>query len=185
MLVKSPSMMMGYFKAPDLTAQVITPDGFLRTGDLGEVDADGFLRITGRVKDQFKTDKGKYITPAVIEALLLRNPVLEQACVCGVGFPQPFALVMLAEDVRAKVAQDPSVRDTVQSTLEDLVEATNAELESHEKLQYLAVVGDDWTPENGLVTPTMKIKRNAIEGHYGNGFKGWFDQGRTVVWSNA
>lgn len=184
-LVKSPSMMMGYFKAPDLTAAVITPDGFLRTGDLGEVDADGFLRITGRVKDQFKTDKGKYITPAVIEALLLRNPVLEQACVCGVGFPQPFALVMLAEDVRAKVQQDPSVRDTVQSTLEDLLVATNTELESHEKLQYLAVVGDDWTPENGLVTPTMKIKRNAIEGHYGNGFKGWFDTGRTVVWATA
>jgi long-chain acyl-CoA synthetase len=183
-LVKSPTTMMGYFEAPELTAEVITPDGFLRTGDRGEIDENGFLRITGRVKDLFKTAKGKYISPAVIEDLLMRNPVVEQACVCGLGFPQPFALIMLAEDVRGRVS-DPAARGQIQATLETLLADTNADLESHEKLQYLTVVGEEWRVENGLVTPTMKIKRAAIEEHYCKRFQPWYDSGELIVWEST
>ncbi len=183
-LVKSPTTMMGYFKAPELTAEVITPDGFLRTGDRGEIDENGFLRITGRVKELFKTAKGKYISPAVIENLLMRNPVVEQACVCGLGFPQPFALIMLADDMRARVF-DPAVRAQIQATLETLLTDTNAALESHEKLQYLTVVGEEWGVDNGLITPTMKIKRAAIEEHYGKRFQPWYDSGESIVWESS
>jgi long-subunit acyl-CoA synthetase (AMP-forming) len=183
-LVKSPTTMMGYYKAPDLTAEVMTADGFLRTGDRGEVDQNGMLRITGRVKDLFKTAKGKYVAPAVIENLLMRSPLLEQACVCGLGFPQPFALVMLGEGVRERV-KDPAVRAKVTAELERLMHETNSELESHEKLAFLKVVHEEWQVENGLVTPTMKVKRAAIEQRYSPGFKNWFDQGDPVVWEAA
>jgi long-chain acyl-CoA synthetase len=180
-LVKSPTTMMGYFKAPDLTAEVITPDGFLRTGDLGEIDGNGLLRITGRVKDLFKTAKGKYVSPAVIENLLMRSPLLEQACVCGLGFPQPFALVTLGEAVRAKVG-DAAVRKSVEDSLATLLVETNAGLEAHEKLQFLSIVDGEWQVETGLVTPTMKVKRAAIEKTYGKSFQAWFDQRRPVLW---
>jgi long-subunit acyl-CoA synthetase (AMP-forming) len=183
-LVKSPAMMMGYFKSPDLTAEVVTEDGFLRTGDLGEIDENGLLRITGRVKDLFKTDKGKYVSPAVIESLLMRSPELEQACVCGLGFPQPFGLVLLGEGVRDRVG-DPAVRASVQASLEGLLRDTNAELESHERLQFLVVVSGEWEVGNGLVTPTMKVKRAAIEKRYGDRFKGWYAQNQPVVWEAA
>jgi len=183
-LVKSPTTMMGYFKSPEQTAEVITPDGFLRTGDRGEIDGDDYLRITGRVKDLFKTAKAKYISPAIIENLLMRDPLVEQACVCGSGFPQPFALIVLAEDERARIS-DPSVRETVQASLEHLLAQTNTELESHEKMQFLTVVSEEWQVENGLITPTMKIKRAAIEERYQSGFQPWFDQGSPVIWESA
>jgi long-chain acyl-CoA synthetase len=183
-LVKSPTTMMGYYKAPELTAEVITADGFLRTGDRGEIDENGLLRITGRVKDLFKTAKGKYIAPALIEGLLMRSPLLEQACVCGLGYPQPFALVMLAEGVRDKVS-DPAVRGRVNAQLEALLHETNQGLESHERLQYLSVVREEWQVENGLVTPTMKIKRAAIEKRYSPAFQPWFDTGKPVLWESA
>ena len=99
-LVKSPGMMMGYFKAPELTAEVVTADGFLRTGDRGELDEQGRLRITGRVKELFKTSKGKYVAPAPIENRLLSSGLLEQCCVTGAGFPQPHAVGVLSENLR-------------------------------------------------------------------------------------
>ena len=84
--------MVGYFKDPETTKRVFTPDGFLKTGDKGTIDQDGFLTITGRLKDQFKTDKAKFIAPAPIETKLLANKDIEQVCVVGSGIPQPIAL---------------------------------------------------------------------------------------------
>jgi len=86
-LTKHPALMMGYYKEPVLTTEAFTVEGFLKTGDLGELDKDGFLTITGRVKDQFKTDKGKYVSPAPIEMRLLKNTDIEQVCVVGMGGP--------------------------------------------------------------------------------------------------
>ncbi|MCH8887903.1 MAG: AMP-binding protein [SAR324 cluster bacterium] len=179
--VKSPGTMKGYFKLPELTAESFTEDGFLKTGDMGEIDQDGYLRITGRIKELFKTSKGKYVAPAPIENQLISNPYIEQACVTGPEFPQPFALVMLSEEVRG-LAADGEGRGTIQSELETLIEQVNQDLDPHERLAFLAVVKDQWEIENGMITPTMKIKRHVIEKTYSPNFQGWADAKAPVVW---
>lgn len=100
-LVKSPGTMLGYYKNEALTRETIDEDGFLHTGDRGEIDERGALRIRGRVKELFKTSKGKYVAPAPLESALLAHPGIDQACVSGVGRPQPYALVVLSATLRA------------------------------------------------------------------------------------
>jgi len=109
--------MLGYYKAPDLTAEMFTPDGFLKTGDQGVVDSEGFLTITGRIKDLFKTDKGKYVAPAPIEMQLLRNTDIEQVCVVGMGIPQPIALVVLSASGKARPKNE--IADSLASLLNE------------------------------------------------------------------
>ena len=179
--VKSPGTMKGYFKLPELTAESFTEDGFLKTGDMGEIDQDGYLRITGRIKELFKTSKGKYVAPSPIENQLISNPYIGQACVTGSEFPQPFALVMLSEEVRG-LAADGEGRGTIQSELETLIEQVNQDLDPHERMAFLAVVKDQWEIDNGMITPTMKIKRHVIEKTYGPNFQGWADAKAPVVW---
>jgi long-chain acyl-CoA synthetase len=101
-LVKSKANMVGYYKDPEKTAESFTDDGFLRTGDQGRIDEDGFLWITGRVKDIFKTDKGKYVAPAPIELSMSKNTDIEQVCLVGLNLTQPIALVVLNEEARKK-----------------------------------------------------------------------------------
>ena len=182
-LVKSPGMMMGYFKAPELTAEVVTPDGFLRTGDRGEMDAAGRLRITGRVKELFKTSKGKYIAPAPIENLLLSTGLLEQCCVTGAGFPQPHAVGVLAENLRALLEQGRVQRAELTRQLQALLDQVNRALESHEQLQFVAVTGEAWAIENEFLTPTMKMRRARIEQRYGPAAEDWYAAGQAVVWA--
>ncbi|MCC6901314.1 MAG: AMP-binding protein [Polyangiaceae bacterium] len=181
-LVKSPGTMLGYYKAPELTAEMFTEDGFLRTGDRGELDAEGRLKITGRVKELFKTSKGKYVAPAPIENKLLLHSDVELALVTGNGFPQPYGMVVLSEQAR-KRAKDDAAKQQIASTLESHLSEVNATLDQHEQLDLLVVVGDDWTIENGLLTPTMKLKRSAIETKYGASAEGWYQKKQPVVWA--
>jgi long-chain acyl-CoA synthetase len=182
-LVKSPGMMMGYFKQPNETREAFTEDGFFRTGDTGTLDELGRLQITGRVKEIFKTSKGKYVAPAPIENKLLTYPVIEQVCVSGAGQPQPHALVVLSEDARAGVRQGG--KQTLESELAEHLQELNKGLDNIEQLQFLSVVGDEWTAENGFLTPTLKIKRGKIEDAYKNQVPGWYAQNRKVVWAEA
>lgn len=177
--VKSPGMMKGYFKAPELTAEVLTPDGWLRTGDRGEVDELGRLRITGRVKELFKTSKGKYVAPAPIEGKLANHPAIEAVCVGGLGRPQPYGLVMLGLEARQSAA---ATRAQMEAALAQHLNAINAELEPHETLAFLAVVRDEWQIENGFLTPSLKIRRAAIERQYEPHLDGWYAARRPVVW---
>ena len=181
-LVKSPCNMMGYFRDEERTRQAIDADGWLHTGDRGEMDDKGRLRITGRVKELFKTSKGKYVAPAPIENRLMRHPKIEAVCVAGAGRPQPFALMMLSLEAQSAAAQ-PSDRGALERELSDLLDEVNAELEPHEVLDFLAVVKEQWTIENGLLTPTMKIKRDVIEGRYEAEVEGWASRRRKVVWA--
>ncbi len=181
-LVKSPGQMIGYYKLPELTAQVMLPDGFFCTGDRGEIDSGGRLRLTGRVKDLFKTARGKYVAPAPIENSLGNHPKLESACVTGPGQPQPFALLRLSAEVQQEVDSDPSLRAALDSELAALLEQINTTVEDHEKLGYAVVVKESWTTENGLLTPTLKIKRAAIEDRYLADADAWLAQGRKVIW---
>ncbi|MEB0007280.1 AMP-binding protein [Pseudomonas sp. MH9.2] len=178
--VRSGATMQGYFKEPFKTAETITEDGFLRTGDKGEQDADGYLRLTGRLKEIFKTSKGKYVAPAPIENRLAVHTRIEQVCVVGDGLSAPLVLCVLS----ATGLQDAAsgARSALHESLEVLLEEVNAALDKHERLRRLIVVKDSWAVENGFLTPTLKIKRAVIESTYGARFQEWSDRSEVVLW---
>lgn len=176
--IKNKCLLKGYFKEPELTDEAFDKDGFFLTGDIGEYDSDGYLSITGRVKDQFKTDKGKYISPAPIELELSKNPVIEQICIVGTGIPQPIALVTLSEKGKKQNKKE------LTSKLITITSEINPFLEKHEKIEKVVVMKEDWTIDNRFLTPTLKLKRNAIEKIYQPFYKKWFDNDERVFFLN-
>ncbi len=182
-LVKSPGMMMGYFKEPEMTAEVLTDDAFLKTGDRGEIDQDGRLKITGRVKELFKTSKGKYVAPAPIENKLLVHPMIELACVGGNGFPQPHGVVMLSEEATERAKTDAG-REEIARALGEHLAVVNRQLDHHEHLGFLSVAKDAWAVENGFLTPTMKLKRAKIEDAYGEKLDEWYEAKKPVLFES-
>lgn len=180
-LVKSPGTMLGYYKNAEKTAEDITADGFLRTGDLGEIDASGRLKITGRIKDIFKTSKGKYVMPVPTEQKLGNNELIESVCVGGSSQPQPVAFIMLPEEIRHQLKQN-SKNVEIENSLKLLRNSINETLESHEKISFFVVVNEPWTMENDLLTPTLKIKRNKIESRYEPFLNQWAAQKQEVIW---
>ena len=175
--------MMGYYKEPEKTAECYTPDGFFKTGDMGEVDEEGRVRITGRVKELFKTTKGKYVAPVPIENRLSAHPKVEAVCVCGANQAATYALMLLSEDTRKALATG-SNRGALARELSSLVSEVNAHLNPHEQLEFAVVVKDIWTTDNGFLTPTMKIRRSVIEQRYEPYVGRWFDAGRRVIWED-
>ena len=182
-LVKSPGTMLGYYKNAEKTAEDMTEDGFLRTGDLGEIDANGRLKITGRIKDIFKTSKGKYVMPVPTEQKLGNNELIESVCVGGSSQPQPVAFIMLPEEIRHQLKQN-SKNEEIENSLKLLRNSINETLESHEKISFFVVVNEPWTMENDLLTPTLKIKRNKIESRYEPFLNQWAAQKQEVVWES-
>ena len=181
-LIKSPGQMVGYYKRPDLDAESFTADGFFHTGDRGEIRADGLLKLTGRVKELFKTSKGKYVAPAPIENRLNAHPLVEQALVSGVGQSAAYALVVLAEDLRPKLG-DPVVRARVQQSLGDLLREVNQAVADYEQLRMIVVAPQAWTIENGMLTPTMKIRRSRIEAEFEAQLAHWYTSQGPVHWA--
>ncbi len=159
-LVKGKCNMKEYYLEPEKTLEAFTDDGFLKSGDKGEVDADGYFKISGRLKEIFKTSKGKYIAPVPIESKLMVNSMIEQVCVTGAKLKQPVALVVLSEEAQAQPAE--KIKSSLLATFEEV----NASLESHAVLDHFVVIKDAWTVENSLLTPTLKIKRNVLEDKY-------------------
>ncbi|RAW03286.1 AMP-binding protein [Pseudochryseolinea flava] len=174
-LIRHKALMTGYYKDLETTAAVFTNDGFLRTGDLGSIDDEGFLTITGRVKDQFKTDKAKFIAPAKIEMMLAANKDIDQVCVVGTGIPQPVALVVLSDLGKLKP------KDEIIRSLTKTVGEVNPTLEEYEVLKKIIVMRDAWTIENNFLTPTLKVKRNAIENIYVSTYPTWYAQNGLVI----
>jgi long-subunit acyl-CoA synthetase (AMP-forming) len=181
-LIKSPGQLVGYYKRPDLDAEVFTEDGYFRTGDRGERRADGLLKITGRVKELFKTSKGKYVAPAPIENRINAHPLIETSMVSGVGQPAAFAIVVLGEEVRPK-QKDPAFRKDVEEQLTLLLKAVNAELADYEKLQMLVIAQEPWSIENGCLTPTLKIRRSRIENEVNAKLDAWYAGKAKVQWA--
>jgi long-chain acyl-CoA synthetase len=179
--MKSPGLMLGYYKEPGLTRDALTADGWLHTGDKGQLDAEGNLRITGRVKDLFKTSKGKYVAPAPIEDQLVMNGAVEACVVTGANLGQPLGIVMLNAEA-ARRALDAGQRQAMELSLAAHLDAINARLDPHEQLDCLVVVSDPWTVDNGFITPTFKVKRNRIEEVYGVLYERWVETRRRVVW---
>jgi len=179
--IKTPGLMMGYFKNEEATKETITEDGWLKTGDRGEIDDMGRLKITGRTKEIFKTSKGKYVAPAPIENKLNVSTHIELSCVSGSGHPQPMAVIQLSEGSR-KAAASEEERTVISTALEELMKETNKTVDPHEALQFLAIVKDEWQPENGFLTPTQKIKRRSIEDAYKPKFEEWYGEKKAVIW---
>ncbi|MFB3946679.1 AMP-binding protein [Aeromonas veronii bv. sobria] len=174
-LCRCEGMMLGYYKDPEHSAEAIDAEGWLHTGDMGKLDKEGYLTITGRMKDVFKTAKGKYVAPVPIEGLLGQEPIIEQLCVIGYGMPQPIALVQLAESAMK------GNREEVNARLEAARVRVNDQLESHAKIRGILVVKTPWNIENGVLTPTMKIKRHLLEQKYAQVGDRW-PSSQVVVW---
>ncbi|MDE2080524.1 MAG: AMP-binding protein [Burkholderiales bacterium] len=179
--VRAPCVMLGYFQQPELTAQTLSADGWLKTGDKGALDAEGNLRITGRVKDLFKTSKGKYVAPAPIEDRLVMHEAIEACCVTGANLGQPLALVMLNAEAAHK-ARDPAGRAELEASLAAHLARINATLDPHEQLDCLVAMVDAWTVDNDIITPTFKIKRNRIEDLFAKNYDRWVGLRQKVIW---
>ncbi len=176
-LMKADWVMNGYYKEPEKTVETVR-EGWLHTGDMGEIDAEDFLKITGRVKDQFKGAKGEFIVPAPIENGFAANNYVEQVCLVGRGLAQPIALVVLSE-----IGQKEG-----KNTLKESLDATRKEINaspkilSHEKVQKIVLVKQPWLVENNMLTPTLKIKRNVLEDVYGAKLETWYETPDTIIW---
>ena len=181
-LIKSPGKFVGYYQQMDLYAESFDPDGYFCTGDLGELRADGLLKITGRKKDLFKTGKGKYVAPAPIENHLNTCPVIEASMVSGVGQQAPYALVVIAEDLRPGL-NDPKVRDEITETLKKLLADVNKSLADYEQLHKIVVAHVPFSIANGCLTPTLKIKRNRIEALVAPKLDAWYREPDAIVWA--
>lgn len=158
-LLRSVTLMQGYYRDPQKTAETLR-DGWLHTGDKGQLDAEGYLRITGRVKDIFKTSKGKYVAPAPIEGEIAKSNWVEQVCLMGSNLDQPLALIELSPAARLQ----PEAQ--VGADLQRDLAALNGRLEPHERISHFVLVREPWTVDNGCMTPTMKIRRNVLESRY-------------------
>lgn len=176
-LVKGPSVMKGYFKNPEQTAEVFTSDGFFRTGDIGHIDDEGFLIITDRKKEMFKTSGGKYIAPQTIENMIKSSRFIEQMMVVGDGEKMPCALVQpdfafvkrWAElhkvnvgETLVEIAKNPEVKQRIYKEIDKL----NKKLGNWEQIKKVEITPEVWSVENGMLTPTMKLKRKFIKERY-------------------
>ncbi len=174
-LMKMDWMMKGYYKDPELTAKTLQ-DGWLHTGDKGVMDEEGYIKIIGRVKDAFKTTKGKFVVPTVIEAHFSGNDNIEQICVAGLGIPQPLGLVCLSE-----IGQKAG-KETVMANLKSELQRVNQHLAPHEKISTMIVAKEAWSDANKMLTPTLKIRRGAINEKYMEQMSAWHHAANSVIW---
>ena len=144
---------------PEKTAELIQ-DGWLHTGDKVRVDEDGFIYITGRVKDYFKTIQGKFVAPPPIENEFAKNPHAEQQCLLGRGFSKTVMIAVLTEEARSREPEH------IQSSLLETLTAINNEIEKHARIGALIITTEPWSIENEVLTPTMKIRRDKVEERY-------------------
>lgn len=181
-LIKSPGLMLGYYKQAELNSEVFTEDGYLRTGDLGEVRADGQLKLTGRKKEMFKTAKGKYVAPAPIENIINEHAMVELSLVSGVGQVAAYALIVPSEGVRPRLT-DAAFKAEFQREMEGVLKKVNAQVADYEQLRMLVVLSEPWSIENGCLTPTMKIKRSRIEALVSGRVEAWYASKGEVIWA--
>ena len=174
-LMKMPWMMKGYYKEEEKTAEVLIDD-WLYTGDKGELDDEGYFKIIGRVKDAFKTSKGKYIVPTTLEDKFSENEYIEQICVAGLGISQPIALINLSEIALAES------KDKVTENLKAQLDAVNRSLHGHEVISTIIIAREPWSPENNLLTPTLKIRRGSVDDRYMNFYQDWHDHNDNIIW---
>ena len=173
-LMKGDNVMMGYYKNEEMTQKTIV-NGYLHTGDIGEIDSEGFLSITDRKKEIFKTSGGKYIAPAALESELKQSRFIEQVMVIGEGEKMPAALVQLNFDfikdwakIKGYEIKDFSSDKKVIDRIQKEIDFYNQDFGKWEKIKKFKITPEEWTIEAGLLTPTMKMKRKVIKEKYKN-----------------
>jgi long-chain acyl-CoA synthetase len=182
--IKGPMNMLGYYRNPELTREVFTDDGFFRTGDRGEIDECGRLRLIGRLKEEFKTSKGKYVAPGQIEKLLAVSYLFESVAVFGSGMTAPFAMAVLTPPLRKELAPSGHRADIEAKLLAEL-NSVNSQLEHHEQLRFLVISEQPWTIDNELLTPTFKVRRAALEQRFSPRFAAWESSQTKVIWMES
>jgi long-subunit acyl-CoA synthetase (AMP-forming) len=169
-------LMCGYHNKPEETSKAIV-DGFLHTGDMGQLSEDGFLTITGRVKDIFKTAKGEYISPAPLEKHFMEMEIVDQVCVMGSKYPQAFIVVILSDLGKSKTKKE------IQAQMAKALVSVNRDLMEYQKLKKIIIVQDEWTTENGMLTPSLKIKRNVLSAKYEPLLMSTYEMDELVSWT--
>jgi len=155
---RGPQVFQGYWNNDEATAEAIDADGWFATGDLGEVDADGYVRITGRKKEIIVTAGGKNVAPAVLEDHVRAHAFVSQCLVVGDGKPFVAALVTIDEETWTGSLDDPELLAAVQKAIDD----ANSQVSQAESIRKFQILPEDWTEENGYLTPSFKVKRNAV-----------------------
>jgi long-chain acyl-CoA synthetase len=175
-LCRGVNVMMGYYKAPDLTAEIIDKDGWLHTGDIGLIEEGKFLKITDRKKEMFKLSAGKYIAPQVIENKLKESPFIEQAMVIGEN--EKFASALISPNfgflhdwcsmhkIQFRDNKDLIEVPEVIERLSKEIREVNKSIGEHEQIKKFRLVTEEWTPQSGELSPTLKLKRNLVAKHY-------------------
>jgi long-chain acyl-CoA synthetase len=174
-LLKAPYVMKGYYNEPELTQKVLK-DGWMYSGDRGELDENGFLKVTGRINDAFKTNKGEYIVPNSMENEIGKNENVAYVCVCGLTSPQPLALVSLAE-----TAQNRPAKDVEHSLLNSLAKV-NLHATKHDIISTIVIIKEPWTEQSGLITPTMKVRRSIVDDKFQHLYLKWHNSPQTIIW---
>ncbi len=172
--MKSAYNTIGYYKAEEITAELYEGE-WLKTGDMGQLDPDNYLKIIGRVKDNFKTAKGQYVSPAPIENQYSLSQLVEQVCVAGINLPQPIALV-----VPSSMAKSMNNNQLVEA-FESLRLQVNPNFKKYEHIQKIVILQDEWTVENKCLTPTLKIRRMEIEQKHTTNFETWYASKESII----
>ncbi|EOX3348133.1 AMP-binding protein [Vibrio cholerae] len=173
-LVRSKGLFAGYYKNDAATAESFNDDGWLHTGDIGSLDSEGYLTIQGRKKDTFKTAKGKFVAPVPIEKKLFEYSRVEMMCLIGSGLPAPILLAVPHNFPHFDRAR-------YERTTQKVIARINSQLESHEQIKGVLMIKDPWSIDNGILTPTLKIKRHVLEKKYHDVGQNW-PKGQLVVW---
>ena len=173
-MVRGQGLFSGYYKNETATQESFDSDGWLHTGDIGSLDNEGYLTIQGRKKDTFKTAKGKFVAPVPIEKKLFEYSRIEMMCLIGLGLPGPILLVVPHDFPHFD-------KDRYERTTQRVIERMNTTLESHEKIKGVLMIKDPWSIENGILTPTLKIKRHILEKNYHDVGANW-PKNQLVVW---
>ncbi|PWJ43933.1 AMP-binding protein [Sediminitomix flava] len=168
-------LMQGYYKDPEKTAEVLK-NGWLHTQDIGELDGEGFLKITGRKNDNFKSEKGKFIIPAPIEERILSSPFVEYACLVGWGLKQPIALLQLNDFGKGQE------QDILQYHFEDLLLEINEPLARYTQIHAFVITSVMWDVDNYMLTPTMKVRRKEVYDKYKTKCEKWLETSKPVIW---
>ncbi|MFW8631308.1 MULTISPECIES: AMP-binding protein [Vibrio] len=173
-MVRGKGLFSGYYKNDIATQESFDSEGWLHTGDIGAIDADGYLTIQGRKKDTFKTAKGKFVSPVPIEKKLFEYSRIEMMCLIGLGLPGPILLVVPHDFPHFD-------KERYERSTRKVIERMNKELASHEQIKGVLMIKEPWNIENGVLTPTLKIKRHVLEQKYHELGHNW-PKGQLVLW---
>ena len=177
-LMRGPFVMIGYYKNEELSNETLR-GGWLHTGDKGFLDDDGYLHITGRVADSFKTSKGEYIEPLTLEQFFVNMNEIEEVCVVGLGIAQPLCLVQLSD-----IGKNTS-KEKLSAMFTDTLNGVNSDLVNYKKISTLIIVKDEWTQENGIIGPTQKLKRGAIDELYSSKYLEWHESDKSLIFESS